>query len=392
MSILKIIKEYKLEILLTIFLFSNLYTHFLPGFLYYISLFSCLFIAFKYKSHLNAKRGGLTIALILIILFSSLINSSITGRIVLISIIFLATQAFSSYKYYLFKTHFLETCLYGFAFTSIINFYAHSVGINYRLQAYENIDFTLDFSGFTWHPMWLSAACGIGTIYFTYLLVHFWKNKKLYPSLCMLPMILISIFTTIQGASRSALACSLLASMLLVFIMTPNIKKLFSIAFIILLLGIVSYSYLAKNSVRMIQKQTVQEQTGVTSRDALWHNRMTEFSSSPLYGIGFSASGVGDNKKVGRVETGSGWLTVLAQTGILGLILVLLLIKRAFIPLKILRKNNKIALYFALFIYMCLHTTFEAYLFQGGWYLCFIFWLTTGILDDSRIYYSSNKL
>lgn len=390
MNFLKYIKEYYVEIILTIFVFSNLYTHFLPTYLYYISIFYLIYIQTKLNCHQNKHRGNLSIALVMTIIISSLINSSITGRVFLISMIFVVSLMLSSFQYFKFKVRFLHICFWGFAFTSILNFFAHLAGINYRLLVYEGITYTNDFSGFTWHPMWLSAASGIGTIFIVHLFINSWEKSKSFKSFLYLPLILCSVYTTIQGASRSALACSLVASFFLIYISRIPARKRKQIYTAIVLLGIASFSFLMNNSERMQQKQRVQNETGVTSRDALWEDRIEEFASSPLWGIGFSASGVGENKKVGRVETGSGWLTVLAQTGIIGFILVVMLIKKAFIPIKLAQTNKNITLIYALFIYMCLHTSFEAYLFQGGWYLCFIFWLVVGVLDDYRIYYKNN--
>ena len=52
-----------------------------------------------------------------------------------------------------------------------------------------------------------------------------------------------------------------------------------------------------------------------------------------------------------------------------------------------LRNNLHMALYTSLLFYLSLHTLFEAYIFQSGWYLCFVYWLTVSILDDYRKYY-----
>ena len=37
--------------------------------------------------------------------------------------------------------------------------------------------FTLDFSGFTNRPMWLSAACTIATIFFVYEMIIIWQKR-----------------------------------------------------------------------------------------------------------------------------------------------------------------------------------------------------------------------
>lgn len=114
------------------------------------------------------------------------------------------------------------------------------------------------------------------------------------------------------------------------------------------------------------------DEDGETSRTKLWDARLEEFKSSPLWGIGFGVTGIGDKATSGRAETGSGWLTVLSQTGIIGFTLVILIIKRAILPLKIIRNSPKIALYTSLltfyaYIQYLKHTCFS----QDGIYVLY---------------------
>lgn len=95
------------------------------------------------------------------------------------------------------------------------------------------------------------------------------------------------------------------------------------------------------DSDKMKSKIEYQKATGGTSRDALWKARLIEFESSPIWGIGFGVTGIGNNAISGRAETGSGWLTILSQTGIIGFILTLLLVSRAILPIKILQKIHE---------------------------------------------------
>ena len=117
-----------------------------------------------------------------------------------------------------------------------------------------------------------------------------------------------------------------------------------------------------------------------------WAERLAEFDSSPLFGIGFGITGIGDNATEGRAETGSGWLTALAQTGIIGFSLVCLLFYRSKLPKYDLRTDSVAALLEAVMLFLALHSLFEAYMFQAGWYMCFVFWLLVGILDDYKTY------
>lgn len=382
----KIIRIYKLEIILTICLFSNLYSD-IPSILYYVLLLSMLFLAQQKNGKYTGERAALAITMLFVMVLSSIVNLSLSMRIPIFIVIFLSTLILNSYQYYLLKRKILRCFMWGFALTVPLNYYAHLVGINYQLYSWVHIGekFTLDFSGFTVHPMWLSAACGIATIFFVYQMVNIYDKKGLLRSLLMLPLIYASVMVTVWGASRSALGISIGAALLLVYVTNKNISKTFGIVVLISIMGVIALPRFVEGSERMQNKKEVKSITD-NSRGTLWTARVNEFISSPLWGIGFSATGIGEEKKVGRAETGSGWLSVLSQTGLIGFILILLIVKRAILPLRYLRENKEIALFYALFIYMSLHTVFEAYLFQGGWYLCFLYWLIVGVLDDYKKY------
>lgn len=136
----------------------------------------------------------------------------------------------------------------------------------------------------------------------------------------------------------------------------------------------------------MMFKQEYQEEVGSTSRDGVWNDRMAEFKSSPLIGVGFGAHGVGDEKEVGIVETGGGWISILAQTGILGLILALSIIFKAYTPIRKIRQDNSMMCIYAAYFFFIVHSIVEGYMFQGGWYLCLIFWMVIGLLIENKQY------
>lgn len=390
-----LIKTNKWEIFLSVCLFSNLYPD-LPKFLYYILWLAFIFAINKMRTKNAGKRSNLAYGLIGLIIFSTFINTAIFDyRWIMMCVILFITLCKTSYRFFRFKERFLFISLFGYAFTGLLNNYAHIKNINYQLYSWAHAgqEFTIDFSGFTCHPMWLSAACGIGLIFFTYWMNYLWnKGKKIY-ALLILPLMFLTLQTLVWGGSRSALGISIVASLLLVWLSNKNIGKTFIIFGAFAIMASIITPIILGDSERMQTKQggfNLVDEKGNNSRTALWNARIKEFSTSPIWGIGFGVTGTGDNARSGRSETGSGWLTVLSQTGLVGFMLSILLLKRALLPLKLLRYNPKMALYTALLAFMSLHTLFEAYIFQSGWYLCFVFWLTISILDDYRKYYKIN--
>lgn len=387
----KIVKTYKWEIFLSICLFSNLYPD-LPRFLYYILWLAFIIAINKMKAVNAGLRSKLAYGLIGVIIFSTIVNIAFLDyRWIMMCIILFITLCKTSYRFFLFKEKFLFISLFGYAITGILNNYAHIKNINYMLYTwkYKDADYTLNFSGFTNNSMWLSAASAIGLIFFTYLLNSFWNKGKKILSFFVLIAIFLTLQTIVWGASRSALGIGIGSSLLLIWLSNKNLGKILIIFCSFTIFAAIFTPILLSDSERLQSKKggfSIVDEDGETSRTKLWNARLEEFKSSPLWGIGFGVTGLGDKATSGRAETGSGWLTVLSQTGIIGFTLVILIIKRAILPLKIIRNSPKIALYTSLLTFLCLHTIFEAYMFQSGWYLCFVLWLIVSILDDYKKY------
>jgi len=386
-----IVKQYKWEIMLSICLFSNLYYD-IPKLLYYVLWTGFIYAILKTRTGYAGQRAKLATLLIGVIAFSTIVNLAIFDyRWIMMCIILYITLCRTSYKFFRFKERFLFVSLFGYIITGIFNNYAHRTGINYQLFHWKHLgeDFTLDFSGFTVNPMWLSAACGIGIIFLTFWMNRLYGKGQKFLALIFLPLIFLTLQTLVWGGSRSALGISIGASLLLVWLSNKNIGKTIIILGCFAALATIVTPVIMADSDKMQSKKggmNFVDDDGKTSRSALWDARLKEFESSPIWGIGFGVTGIGQEAKSGRAETGSGWLTALSQTGLLGLILVLLLVKRAILPLKMLRKSPRMALYTSLLFFLCLHTLFEAYLFQSGWYLCFVLWLTISVLDDYKKY------
>jgi hypothetical protein len=390
---IKLLWQYKWELLLSVCMFSNLYSFVMTNYLYYVLWLAFIFAIVKMHTVSAGMRANLTFGLICLIILSTVINLSMFDyRWIMMCIILYITLCRTSYKFFHFKERFLFVSLFGYIFTGLINNYAHAIGFNYTLLygLHAGEEFTIDFSGFANSPMWLSAACGIGIIFLSYWMNRLWGQRKRLLALLMLPLMFLTLQTLVWGGSRSALGISIGASLLLVWLSNKKIGKTILIFVSFGILAYVATPVLMSDSEKMQSKQggmNFVDESGNTSRTALWNARMEEFKSSPIWGIGFGVTGIGEDATTGRAETGSGWLTVLSQTGMVGLIFVLLIVKRAVLPLRLLRNNSRMALYSALLAFLCLHTMFEAYLFQSGWYLCFVLWLVVSILDDYKKYY-----
>ena len=384
------ILEYKTELILTICLFSNLYSFHIPDSLYYIPLLLMSFYMKRYHAKTIA-RTGITYFLMAIVILSSIISGHMGIKVMVMAYIFFITLAYSSEEYYRFKFRFMYISLIAYSLTSVLNFYAKHAGINF----YEGVLIstwgasTGEFSGYTCHPMWLSAACGIGTIFFVYAMIVQFKRGNKRATYLLGATSLASIWITMQGGSRSASGISVLCCLFLIMNAFESATQKKKILIPIILVGLMTIPTMVTDNAQFARKQggiSLVDENGKSSRSHLWAARLAEFNSSPIWGIGFGVVGIGENATEGRAETGSGWLTVLAQSGIIGFILVCLIFLKARLPKRDLRTDSTAALLEAVMLFLALHSLFEAYMFQVGWYMCFVFWLLVGILDDYKTY------
>ena len=387
-SVISYIKQNFLELIITFCILSNLFSFFLPHFLYYIGL-TLLGIKMNKMGVKHNKNSNLFILFILLIVISSLINMMLDLRLVLFSFILILTcPIYTSLRWHLYKKRIMKNLFIGFIGVVLINLYAKMIGYNLRamIQGWEDLT-DKQFSGFCDQPMWLAAAAAVSTIFCAYLVFEQIKKKRMQQYFYIV-LLLCSIYVTMISGSRSAFLSAMGAMCVVLYLLVKNkarlIKYVISAAVVALVLSPIFFN--RKTSGAMMAKQEYQENVGGTSRDGLWSARMAEFKSSPLIGVGFGAHGVGEDKEVSRVETGGGWISILAQTGILGLVLAISIIFKAFTPIRKIRQDNSMMVIYAAYFFFIVHSIVEGYMFQGGWYLCLIFWMVIGLLIENKQY------
>ena len=387
-SVISYIKQNFLELIITFCILSNLFGFFLPQYLYYIAL-TLLGIKMQEMGVRHNKNSNLFILFILLIVISSLINMMLDLRLVLFSFILILTcPIYTSLRWHLYKKRIMQNLFIGFIGVVLINLYAKMIGYNLRamVQGWEDLT-DKQFSGYCDQPMWLAAAAAVSTIFCAYLVFEQIKKKRMQQYFYIV-LLLCSIYITMISGSRSAFLAAMGAMCVVLYLLVKNkvrlIKYVISAAAVALVLSPIFLN--RKTFGAMLAKQEYQEEVGGTSRDGLWSDRMAEFKSSPLIGVGFGAHGVGDNKQVGRVETGGGWISILSQTGILGLVLAISIIFKAFTPIRKIRQDNSMMVIYAAYFFFIVHSIVEGYMFQGGWYLCLIFWMVIGLLIENKQY------
>jgi len=387
-AIFKYIRKNWFELLVTLLVLSNLFSYFTSKYLYSLAWLLIGYKMAKNKVYLN-RDASWFIILIMFICITSMINLVLSLKIVFFLVILILTcPIYTSLNWHLYKKNLMRVLSYGFVVVTVINLYAYFIGFNLRAMFQQWEDLTdKQFSGFCDQPMWLSAAAAVSSIFCAYNI--FSQKKKTKKQLLLyIILLIISIYITMIAGSRSAFIACIAAMLILLYILVKSKTKLIKYIVIIGLavLALSPWIFDRETTGAMMAKQEHQEAIGQTSRNELWAQRMAEYKSSPLIGVGFAAHGVGDETEVSRVEYGGGWISILSQMGILGAIIVLFINIRVLTSLKRIRRDEFMAYIYALYFFFCAHSIVEGYMFQSGWYMCLIFWLVTGLLIENKQY------
>lgn len=378
-------RENRFELITTFFIFTNLFPLWFPNWMYYIA-FGMIYYKFSKIGMSSHPKAGLFTGFVFFLWIATIIGGALDVRLVIFSVVLYLFKPSKSIQLHRYKIKLLKNIYWGFGLATIANFYAKRAGINMRSGSEwmeANRGFS-EFSGFASHSMWTSCAAALSTTFFVSMAFRHTKMST-WQRLGCYAMILISLYVTMISASRSAFFLSLGCSALIIGMQTEKMTAFMRNAVIISLTALVFTPVLVENSTAMMNKKNALEVTAEnTSRDILWKERMAEFDSSPILGIGFAAHGVGANKQVGRNESGGGFISVLAQAGIIGAVFIALIWAAAIALPKSIGKDPDMILAYSGFVFFSIHSIVEGYMIQAGWYLCLVIWLIIGIMIEHK--------
>ena len=349
--------------------------------LYIISFAAFIILELYTIQGSNIKIGNNSIfyfMLIIVTFITNSINQIFDYRYLFFLIILILTgPIIQSNKLFLLKKGIIKYILYIFMIITLICFICYCIGYNGPID--HNTSYNpLDFKGITNHPMWLAPICGSTNIVCLYYITY--SKNKTFQVLFFL-MFCISIYTSVAAASRSSLLASIITLFFFIYIKYNKIATVFKFIMIAIILGSISFQFL--DTRRIENKMEFQKESKTTSRDGLWKKRIIEINDSPILGVGFATSGTGYNKKVGRMESGGGWISILSQTGILGLTIILIITLRIFRRIMVIRRKKIFILYASILCFLCIHSFFEGYIYTPGYNLCLLFWLLIGFLTEA---------
>lgn len=293
----------------------------------------------------------------------------------------LISPAFMTEKAIQFKTQMFSTVALLLMMVTIISVFIYITGGGYN--AHNILD--RYFRGATKHSMLMGPVAAISNLYCLFQLQYKQTRwmKYLYYAIIGGGMLCI-----MQAGSRAALISSVMS---MIAFMYFRYKEQFIVVvrkYIVYITLIVCSAPLWMIYMNNIQtKNKGDTSLNTDSRSVYWKQRIVEWESSPIWGIGFStvdaeAEYSTVNKQSGTVETGSSWLCILSMTGILGFSCVIIIFIGAIRKgLQVINSSPATGSFLLSYlVFFIFHMMAEGYIFAGGSFMSAQIWLLLGTI------------
>lgn len=276
----------------------------------------------------------------------------------------------------------LKASLYLCTLLGAGSFFARFFGINYMYVGYDDIATGVGlFGGLTVHSMLLGPIAGVGAVYSLYK-AYKTKNKYLW---CIAIMCIGSV---LFSASRASLIATI-AGCVITFYKASGSTSGF-VKSIVVSTMLASLTFPLWNSALdgVIEKNNNNIESGsmYSSREDKWENRMDEFVSSPIVGVGFVSAGSPSSEDFnnGVFENGSSWLSIFSMLGLIGGVLVVTILLEALKSVWYVKQTSDAPIIAGLLVLFFVHMIAEGYIFFAGSYLCFLLWVIVGVANDYK--------
>lgn len=265
---------------------------------------------------------------------------------------------------------------------SVVSFVFYFLGINYFEVNEEALDVSMvgGFGGLTKHSMLLGPISCFALIYTSYKALST-KNRWYWI------LAVCSAACTMFATSRGAFLAGIIGNVAMLYVFAQKRSQFYKILGTILILGAVTFPLWNSALEGLENKQIGNVEAGsiTDSRNKKWMNRIEEFETNPLTGVGFCACDIkcsDYSPYTGTIEGGSSWLIILSMTGLLGFIPFCVLIIRC-IKHTFYHRTKESALLMGLLSALLFHFISESYILAGGSQLCFIAWMVIGCCYDN---------
>lgn len=276
------------------------------------------------------------------------------------------------------RTALLERFVWTLVGITVISFLLYFIYKPFVLTERGNL-----FGGITIHSMLMGPMAGVSMICLVnYVFLNREKLTKTVRNI-LIVMAFMCFSACVLAGSRSALLAAMVMLLGWLWFYTSNLKQFlkffFALSFIVAVTSPIWWTY--TETIQGKMKYSESQGSASASRDHLWGQRITEFESSPVLGIGFATVSFrtthAPNGYDGNVEPGNGWLFILSSTGIISFVLFATMYFK--VCWKLYRRRDKYAiLYLCLLIFYSVHLNAEGYTLSSGAPFFFLMWLTLG--------------
>lgn len=266
-------------------------------------------------------------------------------------------------------------------FIGVGSFFARFLGINF-MKAGNMVFYNQAglFGGLTKHSMLLGPIAGIAVCY----LASIAMSKRRFIDWLW---VVLALMAVLFSASRSSLMAALVGLIITMYCQSGSTSNFLRVAIIAIIIAASTFSLWDSALSGVIEKNGSTSALSFDSREELWDNRIEEFKSSPVFGVGFCSSTMASSSSVdlesGRLESGSSWLIILSMLGLIGAILVVPILFRSF-KVAYRQKSDHGAVICGILALFFVHMFTEGYIFAGGSFLAFMLWLTVGVAMDCQ--------
>ena len=361
------------------------------GVLYYI-LLAFIGVLFLFQPSLSLCIGMPSILFFLFACAISLVVNDTPSyfkawaRLFVYFLMLLVVSPLFTNKYIgLIRSKVFRYCLVTLSFLSIGSFIAYFLGINLFIRNGTEAEIGAGtFSGLMNHSMVLGPFAAISSVF---LFGSYLSVKKVSLRILLLMASVVCIGASLLAASRIAVAAGL-SSLLLLLIRyyQGRFSKVFMVVIIVVALAASTFPIWSSFTDFLVSKSKSNIELGgmLYSREHKITARLSEFKSSPLFGIGFCT--VDPRYDVvqfdnGQIEPGSSWLAIASMTGILGLVAFIRVVIVAFRQAWRIKNKNVSSVLSAILLFYLIHMLAEGYIMAPRSFLAMTFWLLLGTIN-----------
>lgn len=365
------------------------------GNLYYIVLGT---IGFYYllQPTVAVKWGIPSIAFFLLACVLSLLSNNppsffnAWNRLAIYSMVLLIMSPLVTNKYIgAIRSRIMYYSLCTLSVLSVGSFFAYFLGINLFVRDGSELEIRAGtFSGLMNHSMALGPFAAISAVF---LFGSYLSEKKKHLRMVLLFSSVFSMGASLLAASRIAVVAGVVSIFVLVIrFFKGRLTKSLTMILITVTIATASFPLWSSFTDFVVTKNrgNLEEGSIMSSREKKINARVTEFKSSPLVGIGYCT--IDPRLDVvqfsnGQIEPGSSWLALASMTGIIGTLVFIFIVIKAFKQAWSISSNKKASILSAILAFFIIHMIAEGYIMAPRSILALFFWLLIGTINASYL-------